>query len=428
MSGVGATRASPGRGATRRVEGAPPLDVERIRRDFPILSRTVRGKPLVYLDNAATSQKPRAVIDAVSRFYASENANIHRGVHYLSERATEAYDAVREQVARFLNAASTREIIFTRGTTEAINLVAQSYGRSVLRPGDEVLITAMEHHSNIVPWQLICEQTGAVLRAVPITDAGELDLDAFDRLLTERTRLLAIVHLSNALGTINPVRELVARARARGITVMVDGAQSAPHLAVDVQALDCDFFAFSGHKLFGPTGIGVLYGRESLLERMPPWQGGGDMIASVTLERSTWAPLPAKFEAGTPAIAQAIGLGQAISYVNAIGLDAIGAWESQLLGHATERVGDIRGVRLIGTAREKASVLSFVLDGVHPHDVGTILDDEGVAIRAGHHCAQPVMQRFGVPATARASFAFYNSFEEIEALVRGIERAGKVFG
>ena len=428
MSGVGATRASPGRGATRRVEGAPPLDVERIRRDFPILSRTVRGKPLVYLDNAATSQKPRAVIDAVSRFYASENANIHRGVHYLSERATEAYDAVREQVARFLNAASTGEIIFTRGTTEAINLVAQSYGRSVLRPGDEVLITAMEHHSNIVPWQLICEQTGAVLRAVPITDAGELDLDAFDRLLTERTRLLAIVHLSNALGTINPVRELVARARARGITVMVDGAQSAPHLAVDVQALDCDFFAFSGHKLFGPTGIGVLYGRESLLERMPPWQGGGDMIASVTLERSTWAPLPAKFEAGTPAIAQAIGLGQAISYVNAIGLDAIGAWESQLLGHATERVGDIRGVRLIGTAREKASVLSFVLDGVHPHDVGTILDDEGVAIRAGHHCAQPVMQRFGVPATARASFAFYNSFEEIEALVRGIERAGKVFG
>jgi len=428
MSGVGATRASPSRGATRRVEGAPPLDVERIRRDFPILSRTVRGKPLVYLDNAATSQKPRAVIDAVSRFYASENANIHRGVHYLSERATEAYDAVREQVARFLNAASTGEIIFTRGTTEAINLVAQSYGRSVLRPGDEVLITAMEHHSNIVPWQLICEQTGAVLRAVPITDAGELDLDAFDRLLTERTRLLAIVHLSNALGTINPVRELVARARARGITVMVDGAQSAPHLAVDVQALDCDFFAFSGHKLFGPTGIGVLYGRESLLERMPPWQGGGDMIASVTLERSTWAPLPAKFEAGTPAIAQAIGLGQAISYVNAIGLDAIGAWESQLLGHATERVGDIRGVRLIGTAREKASVLSFVLDGVHPHDVGTILDDEGVAIRAGHHCAQPVMQRFGVPATARASFAFYNSFEEIEALVRGIERAGKVFG
>ncbi|MGI9040220.1 MAG: SufS family cysteine desulfurase [Gemmatimonadales bacterium] len=428
MSGVGATRASPGRGVTRKAGGAPPLDVERIRRDFPILSSTVRGKPLVYLDNAATSQKPRAVIDAISRFYAAENANVHRGVHYLSERATVAYDAVREQVARFLNAGSSREIIFTRGTTEAINLVAQSYGRSVLRPGDEVLITGMEHHSNIVPWQLLCEQTGAVLRAVPITDAGELDLDAFDRLLTGRTRLLAIVHLSNALGTINPVQQLVARARARGVPVLVDGAQSAPHLAVDVQALDCDFFAFSGHKLFGPTGIGVLYGRESLLERMPPWQGGGDMIASVTLEGSTWAPLPAKFEAGTPAIAQAIGLGQAISYLEAVGMDAIRIWESQLLAHATERVRDLPGVRLIGTARDKASVLSFVVDGVHPHDVGTILDDEGVAIRAGHHCAQPVMQRFGVPATARASFAFYNSFEEIEALVRGIERARQVFG
>ncbi len=406
---------------------APALDVERLREDFPILSQRVRGKPLVYLDNAATSQKPRVVIDAVSRFYSAENANIHRGVHYLSERATVAYDAARERVARFLNASSAREIVFTRGTTEGINLVAQSWGRSALGPGDEILITGMEHHSNIVPWQLLAAQTGATVRAVPITDAGELDLDAYDRLLTDRTRILAVVHLSNALGSINPVRWLVSRARERGIVSLVDGAQAAPHLPIDVQAIGCDFFAFSGHKVFGPTGVGVLYGRGELLERMPPWQGGGDMIETVTLERSTWAAPPARFEAGTPMIAEVIGLGVALEYVEAIGRSAIGAWEEDLLAYATERVGELDGIRLIGTAREKASVLSFVVDGVHPHDVGAVLDDEGVAIRAGHHCAQPVMQRFGIPATARASFAFYNTRDEIDTLVRGLRRVRTLF-
>ena len=405
----------------------PALDVDRLRKDFPILSERVRGKPLVYLDNAATSQKPRAVIDAVTRFYSAENANIHRGVHYLSERATVAYDAVRERVASFINAASAREIVFTRGTTEGINLVAQSWGRSSLRPGDEILITGMEHHSNIVPWQLVAAQTGATVRAIPMTDAGELDLGAFDRLLTDRTRLLAVVHLSNALGSINPVRWLVARARERGVVTLVDGAQSAPHLPVDVQALGCDFFAFSGHKVFGPTGVGVLYGRSSLLDLMPPWQGGGDMIETVTLEHSTWAAPPARFEAGTPMIAEVIGLGAALAYVESVGRLAIGAWEEELLAYATECVGELEGVRLIGTAREKASVLSFVIDGVHPHDVGAVLDDEGVAIRAGHHCAQPVMQHFGVPATARASFAFYNTRADVDALVRGIRRVRTVF-
>jgi cysteine desulfurase/selenocysteine lyase len=409
------------------VAALPALDVERLREDFPILSTSVRGKPLVYLDNAATSQKPRAVIDAVSRFYAAENANIHRGVHYLSEQATVAFDAVRQKVAGFLHAASPREIVFTRGATEGINLVAQSWGRSALGPGDEILITGMEHHSNIVPWQLLAGQTGAVLRAVPITDAGELDLDAFDALLGERTRLVAFTHVSNALGTINPVQALVARAHARGALTLVDGAQSAPHLPVDVQALGCDFFVFSGHKVFGPTGVGVLYGREALLRAMPPWQGGGDMIASVTLERSTFAEPPARFEAGTPMIAEVIGLGAAIDYVTAVGLPAIGAWEDELLSAATEQVREIDGIRLIGTAPHKASVLSFVVEGVHPHDVGAVLDDEGVAIRAGHHCAQPVMQRFGVPATARASFAFYNTREEIQALVRALRRVRSVF-
>jgi cysteine desulfurase / selenocysteine lyase len=412
---------------TATASAIPTLDVERLREDFPILAETVRGKPLVYLDNAATSQKPRAVIDAVSRFYGSENANIHRGVHYLSERATVAYAGVRERVARFLNAASPREIVFTRGTTEGINLVAQSWGRSTLTAGDEILITGMEHHSNIVPWQLVAAQTGATVRAVPITDTGELDLKAFDRLLTDRTRLLAVVHLSNALGTINPVRWMISHARERGILTLVDGAQSAPHLPVDVQALDCDFYAFSGHKIFGPTGIGALYGRASLLEAMPPWQGGGDMIETVTLEQSTWAPPPARFEAGTPPIAQVIGLGAALEYVEAVGRPAIGAWEEELLAYATERVGELDGVRIIGTAREKASVLSFVVEGVHPHDVGAVLDDEGVAIRTGHHCAQPVMHRFGVPATARASFAFYNTRAEVDALVRGILRVRSIF-
>ena len=381
----------------------------------------------IYLDNAATSQKPQVVIDTITRFYSAENANIHRGVHYLSERATVAYDEVREKVGRFVNARTSREIIFTKGTTEGINLVAQSYGRSHLKPGDDILITVMEHHSNIVPWQLLCEQTGATLRAVPINDRGELDLEAFERLLGDRTRLVAVVHVSNALGTINPIKRLVALAHARGIPVLVDGAQAAPHLRVDVQDLDCDFFAFSGHKTLGPTGVGVLYGRESLLERMPPYQGGGDMIATVSIQHSTWAPLPAKFEAGTPMIAEVMGLGAALDYIGAIGLDPIGAWERELLDYATERVSEIEGVRLIGTARDKASVLGFLLEGAHPHDIGTILDDFGVAIRAGHHCAQPVMERFGVPATARASFAFYNTKAEIDTLADGLLTVKKMF-
>ncbi len=406
---------------------AASLDVDRIREDFPILRRRIRGKKLVYLDNAATSQKPQVVIDAVKHFYTAENANIHRGVHYLSELATAAYDQARDKVARFLNARSSAEIIFTRGTTEGINLVAQSYARPLLKAGDEILITGMEHHSNIVPWQLVCEQTGAVLRAAPISDAGELEVAAFERLLTDRTRLVSVVHLSNALGTINPIKHLIELAHARGIPVLVDGAQSAPHLQVDLQELGCDFFAFSGHKLYGPTGVGVLYGREALLDRMPPYQGGGDMIATVTLQRSTWAPLPAKFEAGTPMIAQVIGLGAAIDYVTQLGLEAIAAEEKDLLGYATELVSQIKGIRLIGTAREKASVLGFVLEGVHPHDIGTVLDDVGVAIRAGHHCAQPVMERFGVPATARASFAFYNTRAEVDVLVDGLMTVKKMF-
>jgi cysteine desulfurase / selenocysteine lyase len=406
---------------------APAFDVERIRQDFPMLRQTVRGKRLVYLDNAATSQKPQAVIDAVTRFYTSENANIHRGVHYLSERATTAYDQAREKVARFINARSSHEVIFTRGTTEGINLVAQSYGRTFLKPGDEILITGMEHHSNIVPWQLVCEQTGAVLRAARINDSGELDLDSFTELLNDRTRLVALVHVSNALGTINPVKRLIELAHAREIPILLDAAQSAPHLALDVQDLDCDFLAFSGHKVLGPTGVGVLYGKESLLERMPPYQGGGDMIATVTLERSTWAPLPAKFEAGTPMIAQVIGLGTAVDYLQEVGLDAITSWEQQLLSYATERLAGIEGIRFIGTAKDKASVLGFTLDGVHPHDIGTWLDDAGVAIRAGHHCAQPVMRHFGVPATARASFAFYNTREEADILADSLVRVQQAF-
>jgi cysteine desulfurase/selenocysteine lyase len=407
---------------------AEPLDVHRIRADFPILAqRTRRGDPLVYLDNAATSQKPRQVIEAVSGFYSTGNANIHRGVYELSERATAAFDAARERAARFLGA-TPGEVVFTRGTTEAINLVAQSLGRSTLRPGDEVLVTAMEHHSNLVPWQLVCEQTGARLRAVPITDRGELDLEAFEHLLGERTRLLAVGHVSNALGTVNPVRELAARARAQGTLVLVDGAQSAPHLKVDVADLGCDFFACSGHKMYGPTGIGVLYGRAAVLATMPPWQGGGDMIDQVTLERSTYALPPARFEAGTPPIAEAVGLAAALDYIDSIGLDRIKAWEDELLRLATERIGGLPGVRVVGTAPRKAAVLSFVVDGVHPHDLGTVLDDRGVAVRAGHHCAQPVMTRLGIPATLRASFAFYNTADEVEALARGVDRAREVFG
>ena len=415
--------------ATAASDRAASLDVARIRADFPILSQTTRsGHPLAYLDNAATTQKPRQVIEAVTRFYTSGNANIHRGVYELSERATAAFEGARERVARFIGAASPTEIVFTRSATEAINLVAQSWGRSTLRPGDEVLVTAMEHHSNLVPWQLVCEQTGARLRAVPITARGELDLEAAERLLGDRTKLLAIGHVSNALGTVNPVRALAARAHGRGALVLVDGAQSAAHLRIDVADLGCDFFAFSGHKVYGPTGVGVLYGRAEVLAAMPPWQGGGDMIEQVALEGSTWAAPPARFEAGTPPIAAVLGLATALDYFEAVGLDRIAAWEEELLRLATERVGEIRGVRLVGTAREKVAVLSFILDGVHPHDVGTILDDEGVAVRAGHHCAQPVMTSLGIPATVRASFAFYNTVQEIEALARGVARAAEVFG
>ena len=413
----------------RALEYAVPaagLDVIRLRQDFPILRQTVNGKPLVYLDNAATSQKPQCVIDCEAHYYAALNANIHRGVHTLSQLATDAYEAARDTVQRLINAARREEIVFVRGTTEAINLVAASYGQR-LRPGDEILISAMEHHSNIVPWQLACERTGAILRVAPINDAGELLLDAFERLLGPRTRLVAVTHLSNALGTVNPVRYLIELAHARGIPVLVDGAQAVPHLNVDVQALDCDFYAFSGHKLYGPTGIGVLYGKAALLDVMPPYQGGGDMIREVTFRKTTYNELPFKFEAGTPNIAGVIGLGAAIGYVSAIGLDAIAAHEQALLAYATGQAAQIAGLRIIGTAADKASILSFVLDGVHPHDAGTILDLEGVAVRAGHHCAMPVMERFGVPATVRASFALYNTREEVDALFRAVRKSREVF-
>lgn len=403
------------------------LDVERIRDDFPILSRPVRDKALVYLDNAATTQKPRCVIEAVRRYYEEDNANIHRGVHILSVRATDLHESARHKVQRFIGAARPEEIIFTRGATEAINLVAQSYGRHRVGAGDEILITTMEHHSNIVPWQILCEQTGARLRVLPINDEGELILEELDGLLTERTKLVGVVHLSNALGTVNPVGQIIHRAHERAIPVLVDAAQSVPHLAVNVRELDADFLVFSGHKIFGPTGIGVLYGKRALLDAMPPYQGGGDMIASVSLEKTTYADLPAKFEAGTPNISGAIGLGAAIDYVSKIGLDAIAAYEHDLVEYATGRLSEIPEVRLVGTARERASVVSFVVEGVHPHDVGTVLDQEGIAIRTGHHCAQPVMQRFRVPATARASFAFYNTHGEVDALVAGVRRTIEVF-
>jgi cysteine desulfurase/selenocysteine lyase len=418
--------------APRRYGGRPsppggPNDLSARRSDFPILASTVRGKPLVYLDNAATSQKPRQVIETLSGFYLSDNANIHRGVHHLSERATSRYEAARSRVAHFLHAASASEIVFTRGTTEAINLVAQSWGRGALAPGDEVLVTTMEHHSNLVPWQLLCAATGAILRAVPVTDRGELEPEAVERLLTDRTRIFALTHVSNVLGTINPVRELIALARARDVVTLVDGAQAVPHLPVDVQALDCDFYVFSGHKVYGPTGIGVLYGRYDLLEQMPPWQGGGSMIAAVRLEESTYAPPPARFEAGTPPIAEAIGLAAALDYVEEVGLGAIGEWEERLLHRATECMREVPGVVVVGNADAKASVLSFTVQGVHPHDVAAVLDDLGVAVRAGHHCAQPLMERFGLPATVRASFAFYNSMEEVEVLGRGLARVREVF-
>jgi cysteine desulfurase / selenocysteine lyase len=413
----------------REVFAAPvdTFDVMRRRRDFPILAESVNGHPLVYLDNAATTQKPRSVIDALSRYYAHDNANVHRGVHTLSQRATDDYEAARTNIARFINARAAEEIVFTRGTTDAINLVAQSFGRPMLRPGDEIVISALEHHSNIVPWQLLCGQTGAVLKVVPVDDAGEFDLDAYGSMLGSRTRLVAITHVSNALGTITPIERIIALARAAGIPVLVDGAQAIAHVAVDVQALGCDFYAFSGHKIFGPTGIGVLYARAARLEAMPPYQGGGDMIRSVTFEKTEYNDIPYKFEAGTPNIAGAIGLGAALDYVRDVGIGAIEAHERALLAYATARVSAIPGLRIIGTAKEKAGILSFTLEGVHAHDVGTILDHGGVAIRAGHHCAMPIMTRFGVAGTARASFALYNTREEVEALVAGIERVRRMF-
>ncbi len=406
---------------------AQSFDVNAVREDFPILDTQVGAHALVYLDNAATAQKPQAVIDAVSHYYASTNANIHRGVHYLSAEATDAYDRARVTVAKFLNAAEPRECIFVRGTTEGINLVASSWGRANLRAGDEILLTGMEHHANIVPWQLIAQATGAVIKVIPVTDGGELDLGHLDELLTVRTKILAIVHVSNALGTVNPVRELIARAKKVGAITLVDGAQSVPHLHVDVQALDCDFFAFSGHKLFGPTGIGVLYGKAALLEKMPPYQGGGDMIERVTFEKTTFRGLPERFEAGTPDISGAIGLAAAIHYLEKFDHAALAAHESALLSYATEAVSEVQDIRIIGEAPEKVGVLSFVMEGVHPHDIGTVLDSEGIAIRAGHHCCQPLMQRYKIPGTARASFAFYNTRAEVERLAAALAKVRKLF-
>jgi cysteine desulfurase/selenocysteine lyase len=403
------------------------LDIAAIREDFPILRQRVHGKPLVYLDNAATTQKPQAVIDRLTRYYAEENANIHRGVHELSGRATDAHEAARETVRQFLNAAELREIIFVRGATEGINLVAQTYGRAQVGAGDEIVISEMEHHSNIVPWQILCEEKRARLRIIPITDAGELRLDEYERLLNDRTRLVAVTHVSNALGTINPVAEIIRLAHVRGVPVLVDGAQAVAHMSVDVKALECDFYVFSGHKVLGPTGIGVLYGRAPLLEAMPPYQGGGDMISSVTFERTQYHVLPYKFEAGTPNIAGALGLAAAIDYLTTIGLKRIAAHEHELLLYGTEGLSQLPGLRLTGTAPDKAGILSFVLDGVHPHDVGTILDRDGVAIRAGHHCCQPLMARLGVPATARASLALYNTHDEIDTLVGALQDAREVF-
>lgn len=404
------------------------FDIDAIRADFPVLEQEVRGKPLVYLDNAATAQKPRQVIEALADYYRAYNANIHRGLHTLSEKATAEYEAARDKLRQFINAASLKEIIFVRGATEAINLVAQSYGRHALKPGDEIIITELEHHSNIVPWQLLCEQTGALLKYIPINDAGELMLEEYDRLLSDRTRLVAVGHISNALGTINPVKTIIDKAHAAGAKTLIDGAQAVPHARVDVRALGCDFYAFSGHKLFGSTGIGVLYGRQALLEAMPPYQGGGDMIRTVSMSGTTYNDLPYKFEAGTPHIAGVIALGAAVDYVNGLDFEQAAQHEAALLDYANEQAADIKGLTPVGTAAEKTSILSFTLEGVHPHDIGTILDDEGIAIRAGHHCAMPVMERFGIPATARASFAFYNSRAEVDALMRAIDKCKRLFG
>jgi cysteine desulfurase/selenocysteine lyase len=404
-----------------------PFDVAAIRRDFPILDQSINGKPLVYLDNAASGQRPRQVIDAISRYYEHDHANVHRGVHALSQRATDAYEGARDTVRRFINAASTKEIIFVRGTTEAINLVAQSFMRPRLRAGDEILISHLEHHANIVPWQLVCEQTGAVLKVIPITPIGDVDFAAFERLIGPRTKLLALAHVSNALGTIIPVQNFIAVAKRLGVPVLLDGAQAVPHSTVDVHALDCDFYCFSAHKMCGPTGIGVLYGREALLRAMPPWQGGGDMILSVSFDKTTYNDLPWKFEAGTPHIAGAIGLAAAIDYLTRIDIERIAAYEHSLLEYATTALSKLEGLTIVGTSAHKAAVVSFTLKGIHPHDIGTILDVEGVAIRTGHHCAMPVMEFFNIPATARASFAFYNTREEVDRLITAVKRAQDMF-
>jgi cysteine desulfurase / selenocysteine lyase len=403
------------------------FDVERVRCEFPILARPVRGRPLVYLDSAATTQKPRPVVEAMARFFDQENANVHRGVHFLSERATEAYEGARERVRRFLNARQASEIIFVRGTTEALNLVAFSFGRMRVHAGDEVLVTATEHHSNIVPWQMLCEQTGAKLVVAPINDRGELELDELERRMGPRTRVLCVTHVSNALGTVNPVKRIVALAHAHRLPVVVDGAQGAPHLAADVQDLDCDFYAFSGHKIYGPTGIGVLYGKAEHLDAMPPWQGGGDMILSVTFEKTTYNRIPYKFEAGTPNMAGAVGLAASLDWLGALPLEAAWAHEEALLAYATEVLSRIEGLRIVGTAAEKAAVLSFVFEDIHPHDIGTVLDRDGIAVRTGHHCAQPLMQRLGLPATARASLGLYNTRGEIDALAAGLEKVRRMF-
>jgi len=406
---------------------ATAFDVAAIRKDFPILHQSVHGHPLVYLDSAASSQKPKAVIDAISRFYSSDYSNIHRGVHSLSERSTRHYEETRVKIQRFINAADFREIIFVRGTTEAINLVAQTYGRKNLTPGDNIVITELEHHSNIVPWQMLCEETGAVLQVAPIDDNGDLRMQEFERRLNGRTRLVAVAHISNVLGTILPIKEIARLTHAAGARLLVDGAQAAPHMKLDVQDLDADFYAFSSHKIYGPTGIGVLYGKAALLNAMPPYQGGGDMIESVTFDKTTYNALPYKFEAGTPDIAGVIGLGAALDYVNELGMEAIASYEHDLLHYAVQALSSEPGIRIIGTSKHKASAISFVLDGVHPHDVGTVLDHQGIAVRTGHHCAQPLMERFGVPATTRASLALYNTREEIDALIAGLRKVKEIF-
>jgi len=407
---------------------AASLDVQRLRADFPILRTRVNGKPLAYLDNGASAQMPQPVLDRLIRYQTTEHANIHRGVHYFSEVATAAYEGARRKIRQFINAREDREVIYTRGTTDAVNLVMHGFGRKLIGADDEIIISQLEHHSNIVPWQMLRDERGCRLRIIPCNDAGELVFDEFEKLLNARTRLLAVTHVSNALGTVNPVKRMIAAAHRHGVPVLIDGAQAVPHLQIDVQELDCDFYCFSGHKMFGPTGIGILYGRAAWLEQMQPYQGGGDMILSVSFDKTTYNAIPYKFEAGTPPIAAAIGLGAAVDYVTEIGMEAIAAWEHELLDYATRQLSAMPSVRIVGTAKDKAAVLSFVVAGVHPHDVGTILNEEGVAVRTGHHCAQPVMQRFGIPATARASFAFYNTLQEVDQLVAGLRRVQQVFG